>query len=180
MLEGRDFEIRPEVPEDAASIREVNRLAFGGDVESSLVEKIQQSPEFIPGLSLVAVRQAHILGHILFSRIKIMIEDDPGRSIPALALAPMAVHPDVQNQGIGSVLVRRGLEACRKLGHRVVVVIGHPDYYPRFGFTSARARGLEAPFPVPDEAFLAVELEPGSLSGMSGRVVYPPAFEEAT
>jgi putative acetyltransferase len=92
----------------------------------------------------------------------------------------MAVHPDFQNRGIGSALVRQGLEICRDLGHAVVVVVGHPDYYPRFAFTSARAQGLEAPFPVPDEAFLAIELVPGSLRGVKGSVVYPPAFEEAT
>ena len=98
-------------------------------------------------------------------------------SLPALALAPMAVHPEFQSQGIGSRLVREGLERCRNLGHRIVVVVGHPEFYPRFGFTPARAKGLEAPFPVPDEAFMVTELVPGALDGVSGMIVYPAPFE---
>ena len=90
----------------------------------------------------------------------------------------MAVRPEFQNQGIGSELVRQGLNECQRLGHKVVVVVGHPRYYPRFGFSSARAKGLEAPFQVSDEAFMAFELIPGILEGMSGMVKYPPAFEE--
>jgi putative acetyltransferase len=75
-------------------------------------------------------------------------------------LRSMLVRPEFQNQGIGSELVRRGLEACRRLGHRVVIVVGHPEYYPRFGFSPARAKGLELPFPAPDDAFLVLELVP--------------------
>jgi len=179
MLEKEDLEIRPERAEDRALIWEINRLAFSGEAEPNLVDKIRESAGFIPQLSLVAVRQGRIVGHILFSRIEIRVLNRLERSMPALALAPMAVHPDFQNQGIGSALVRRGLELGRDLGHAVVVVVGHPDYYPRFGFTSARAKGLEAPFPVPDEAFLAIDLVPGSLHGVMGTVVYPSAFEEA-
>ena len=179
MLEKADIEIRPERAEDRAVIWKINRLAFGGEAEPNLVDKIRESAGSIPQLSLVAVRQGRVVGHILFSPIEIRIQDRPERSMPALALAPMAVHPDFQNQGIGSALVRRGLERCRDLGHAVIVVVGHPDYYPRFGFTPARAKGLESPFPVPDEAFLAIELVPGSLHGVKGTVVYPPAFEEA-
>jgi len=179
MLEKEDFEIRPERAEDKTAIWETNRLAFGGEAEPNLVDKIRKSAGFIPELSLVAVRQGRIVGHILFSLIQIRMDDRPDQVMPALALAPMAVHPDFQSQGIGSALVRKGLEICRDLGHAAVVVVGHPDYYPRFGFTSARAKGLEALFPVPDEAFLAIELVPGSLHGVKGLVIYPPAFEEA-
>lgn len=178
MLEKEDLEIRPERPEDKVAIWEINRLAFGSEAEPTLVDKIRQSAGFIPQLSLVAVRQGRIVGHILFSLIEIRMDDRPDQLMPALSLAPMAVYPDFQNQGIGSALVRQGLEICRDLGHAVVVVVGHPAYYPRFGFTSARAKGLEAPFPVPDEAFLAIELVPRSLNGVRGSVVYPPAFEE--
>ena len=89
----------------------------------------------------------------------------------------MAVHPEFQKQGIGSKLVQQGLVRCRKLGHQLIVVVGHPDYYPRFGFTSARAKGLEAPFPVPDEAFMVVELTEGGLNMITGMVRYPPEFE---
>jgi putative acetyltransferase len=179
MLEKEDFEIRPERPEDKAAIWEINRLAFGGEAEPNLVDKIRNSTGYIPQLSLVAVRQGRVVGHILFSLIEIRLDARTDPPMPALALAPMAVHPDFQSQGIGSALVRKGLEICRDLGHVAVVVIGHPDYYPRFGFTSARSKGLEALFPVPDEAFLAIELMPGSLHGVKGSVVYPPAFEEA-
>jgi putative acetyltransferase len=172
------MEIRAEKAEDRAAIWEINRLAFGGEAEPNLVDKIRKSAGFIPQLSLVAVQQGRVVGHILFSPIEIRLDDRPDQPMQALALAPMAVHPDLQKQGIGSALVRHGLEICRDLGHNLVVVIGHPDYYTRFGFTSARARGLDAPFPVPDEAFLAIELVPGSLPGVKGTVVYPPAFEE--
>ncbi len=174
------FEIRPEQAGDRAVVWEINRVAFGGETEPNLVDKIRESAGFIPQLSLVAARNGRVVGHILFSLIEIKVNDQPDKSMSALALAPMAVHPDFQNQGIGSALVRLGLETSRELGHAVVVVIGHPGYYPRFGFTSARAKGLEVAFPVPDEAFLAIELMPGSLHGVKGTVVYPPAFEEAT
>ena len=91
-----------------------------------------------------------------------------GDNVTAMALAPMAVLPDYQGQGIGSALVREGLEACRRAGHRIVVVLGHADYYPRFGFKPANGHGLRSPFPVPDEAFMAMALVPGGLDGISG------------
>jgi putative acetyltransferase len=91
----------------------------------------------------------------------------------------VGLHPEFQKQGIGSKLVRQGLERCRNLGYKVVIVVGHPNYYPRFGFTTARAKGLDAPFLVPDEAFVVIELAPGALNGISGMVIYPPAFEGA-
>lgn len=81
-----------------------------------------------------------------------------------------------QKKGIGSELVRKGLDECRRLGYTVVVVVGHPEYYPSFGFVSARSKGLEAPFPVPDEAFMVTELVPGALDGIRGRVIYSPEF----
>jgi putative acetyltransferase len=168
--------IRPETAEDYAAIAEVNRLAFGQEDEARLVEALRRSPDFIAELSLVAVEAGRVVGHILFSPVVIETKDGP---VPALALAPMAVRPEVQNQGIGSELVRDGLERCRSLGHKIVVVVGHPGYYPRFGFSPARAQGLEAPFPVPDEAFLALELVPGALDGVAGMVKFPPPFSEA-
>ena len=167
--------IRPETADDYAAIREVNLLAFGREVEARLVEALRQLPEFIPELSLVAVEAGRVVGHILFSPM--VIETKEG-AVPALTLAPLAVRPEFQNQGIGSELVRDGLERCRRLGHEIVVVVGHPEYYPRFGFSPARARGLEAPFPVPDEAFLALELVPGALDGVAGTVKFPPPFSD--
>jgi putative acetyltransferase len=167
--------IRPETTEDYAATHEVNALAFGREVEAALVEALRGLPDFIPELSLVAVEAGRVVGHILFSPM--VIETKEG-AVPAVALATLAVRPEFQNQGIGSELVRDGLERCRSLGHRIVVVIGHPAYYPRFGFSPARTRGLEAPFPVPDEAFLALELVPGALDGVAGMVRYPPPFSE--
>jgi len=168
--------IRPETVEDYEAIGEVNALAFGQEDEATLVEKLRGSSGFIPELSLVAVEGGRVVGHILFSPFVIETKDG---AVPALTLAPLAVRPGFQNQGVGSALVRDGLERCRTLGHRIVVVVGHPPYYPRFGFSPARARGLEAPFPVPDEAFMVLELVPGALDGVAGTVRFPPPFSEA-
>lgn len=167
--------IRPERPGDYAAIDEVNRLAFGQDNEARLVTAIRQSKGFDPSLSLVALRNDEVVGHILFSQIHI---DTSGGDVPATALAPMAVRPVYQRQGIGSEMVRAGLEACRRAGHRIIIVVGHPDYYPRFGFTPAGTHGLQCPFPVPDEAFMALALTPGSLDEVRGVVRYPPVFND--
>jgi putative acetyltransferase len=168
--------IRPESPRDAAAIDAVNLLAFGQDAEGRLVHAVRASRGFIPELSLVAFDGEGIIGHILFSPVVI---EGPAGITPALALAPMAVTPTRQRSGVGSTLVRYGLERACALGHRIVVVVGHPAYYPRFGFTPARARGLEAPFPVPDEAFMVLELASNALAGISGTVKYPPPFDAA-
>ncbi|HVO23492.1 MAG TPA: N-acetyltransferase [Candidatus Margulisiibacteriota bacterium] len=163
--------IQAESAADRLAIREVNVRAFGRDDEARLVEMLRASAEFAATLSLVAVDDGRVVGHILFSRIHIRTAD---ADVPALALAPVAVLPERQNHGIGAALIRRGLQECRRLGHRIVVVVGHPSYYPRFGFSSARAKGLDAPFP--DAAFMVQELVPGALDGVCGTVEYPPAF----
>jgi putative acetyltransferase len=170
----RMIKIQPEKDEDYTAIHGIYVLAFGRENEARLIENLRKSPDFIPGLSLVAVKDKMIVGHILFSRIAIQTKTG---SFPALSLAPMAVHPEFQKQGIGSKLIRQGLVRCRKLGHKIVVVVGHPNYYPRFGFTSARAKGLEAPFPVPDKAFMVVELTAGALNTITGMVIFPTEFE---
>lgn len=166
--------IRPESLEDYAGIHEVNKLAFGQENEALLVQNIRQVANFNPKLSLVAIKNEKVVGHILFSPITIQ---SPKGNIPALALAPLAVCPEFQNQGIGSQLVKEGLEECQTLGHKVVIVVGHPTYYNRFGFSSATAKGLSAPFPVLDEAFMILELVPGTLNGISGIVKYPAVFD---
>ena len=170
------IEIRPETVDDIERIDEINRLAFEGEEESGLVRAIRNDPEFIPQLSLVAVKNDRVVGHILFSAVKIMTSDG---EVPALALAPMAVDPEYQNQGVGSELVRSGLMACSQLGHKIIIVIGHPDYYPRFGFKPAREFGLEVPFDAPDEAFLVLGLEPGVLNNVSGVVRYSSPFSSS-
>jgi putative acetyltransferase len=166
--------IRPERREDYSAVHDLNRNAFGSESEARLVEELRRLPGFIPELSLVAIRGGRIVGHILFSPIQIAGGTGTGR---ALALAPMAVHPAFQRQRIGSELVLQGIAVCWNLGYGSIVVVGHPDYYPRFGFVSARPRGLEVPFPVPDEAFMVLELRPGALQGMKGTVIYPKPFE---
>lgn len=168
--------IRPETTADHTAVHEVNALAFGREVEARLVEALRQSSDFTPELSLVAVEDGQVVGHILFSPMTI---EEQGTSTPALALAPLAILPEFQKRGIGSSLVRHGLKECKRLGHEIVIVVGHPAYYPRFGFSSARAKGLDVPFEAPDEAFLVLELVPGALDGVSGMVRYPPAFDEA-
>jgi|ERR1700687_1974736 len=165
--------IRPETAADFAAIGEIATSAFGRDNEAHLIEVLRAAPGFIPALSLVAFRDGRSVGHILFSPVRIRTVT---RNVPALALAPVAVRPEVQKRSIGSGLVREGLSQCRRLRHRIVIVVGHANYYPRFGFSSARARGLEAPFPVPDASFMALELVPGALDGVRGMVEYPPAF----
>ena len=120
--------IRSEQLADHAAIAEVNREAFGQEGEPRLVAALRKAEGFDPALSLVALRDDAIVGHILFSPIQIERE---GGDVPAIALAPMAVRPAFQRQGIGSALVRGGLEACRRAGHRIVVVLGHAEYYPR-------------------------------------------------
>jgi putative acetyltransferase len=169
--------IRPETPEDAAVISEINREAFGGDTEPNLVRAIRESEHFIPELSLVAELDGETVGHILFSRISV---HDSDQVHSALSLAPMAVIPPFQRRGIGTQLVKYGLEECRRLNNKIVVVIGHPDYYPRFGFKPARDYDLELEFEVPDEAFMVIELEDDALKDVRGVVKYPPAFDTAS
>ena len=167
--------IRPEKPDDIEMIDELTRLAFEGEEETNLIAAIRASDYFIPELSLVALDDNdQTVGHILFSPVTI---ESSETSAKALALAPMAVLPEYQNSGIGTLLVQHGLEECKKLGYSLVIVVGHPDYYPRFGFRPARDCGIEAPFEVPDEAFMVLELVPKALENVRGVVKYNPAFD---
>jgi putative acetyltransferase len=162
--------VRPEVAADHEAIRHVNRLAFDQDEEGRLVDALREGGWL--RVSLVAERAGRVVGHILFSDLPILTGDG---TVPALALAPLAVLPEFQRQGIGSALVRRGLDECRQQGHKIVVVLGHPGFYPRFGFSAKLAAQLGSPFSGKD-AFMAVELVPGALGGVAGRVQYPPPF----
>lgn len=168
------FFIRPERPEDIDAIFEVNYQAFAQDGEARLVNALRDDGDFLQDLSLVAVSGDRIIGHILFPPITIV---SGAVATPALALAPLSVHQDYQCLGIGSALIEEGLRQCRHLGHRIVIVVGHPLYYPRFGFTAASDFGISAPFPCPDEAFMALPLALGALDGISGTVRYPGAFD---
>jgi len=166
--------IRPELPADAPAIYEVHLQAFAQDGESRLVNALREDGNINPELSLVAVHDGRIIGHILFCRIAII---SGTVETAALALAPLGVHQDYQCRGIGAALIEAGLDECRRLGHRIVIVVGHPGYYPRFGFTAAKESGISAPFPCPDDAFMALPLRPGALDGIGGTVRYPVAFD---
>ncbi len=166
--------IRPQTPEDAAAIRQVNEEAFGSTVEADLVARLHSREAFT--LSLVATGEDGVVGHILFSPVTIESES---LSFTAMGLGPMAVLPAHQGRGIGSQLVRAGLEECKRLGHEIVVVLGHPDYYPRFGFVPASTYGIKCEYEVPDEAFMVSGLREGTLAGRSGTVKYQPEFNEA-
>lgn len=168
--------IRPEVPTDRPAIAEVNRRAFGRDNEARLVEALRQAGDFDPRLSLVAEYEGTVVGHILFSVVH--IEQDGGQT-RALSLAPMAVVPEHQRRGVGSALVPSGLQACRRTPYGLVVVVGHPEFYPRFGFMRADAIGLRAPFAVAPEAFMVFELRQGALTGAGGILRYPDTFKLA-
>ena len=161
--------IRAEEQSDFEAIREVNRLAFGRDDESRLVDALRA--EGHARVSLVAEVDGQVVGHILFSDLPILT---PGGRVRALSLAPMSVVPTQQRHGIGSVLVKQGLRSCHEAGHRIVVVLGHPEFYPRFGFSAKLAERLRSPFSGP--AFMALELVPGALDGVEGEVRYPPPF----
>ncbi|WP_260412159.1 GNAT family N-acetyltransferase [Alkalihalobacillus sp. TS-13] len=156
---------------DIPKIKEVNDLAFGQENEARLIEGVRKSDAFIPELSLVAETESgDVIRHILFSRISIKTG---GGSEPTLALAPMAVKPDWQIKGVGSALVRDGLNRCIEAGFGSVVVLGHSKFYPRFGFIRASTKGIHPPFEIPDEAFMVYEAVPGQLDGIEGTVQYP-------
>jgi len=166
--------IRPEFPGDQASIHYVNQEAFGRNQEADLVDKLRKRG--VLTVSLVAVLDTIIVGHIAFSPVEIASEE---LSFVASTLAPVAVLPAHQNQGIGSKLVTGGLQECHRLGHDIVVLAGHPNYYPRFGFGQAYAKGIECEFEVPDEAWMIAELKHGALAGRQGKVRFQPEFREA-
>jgi len=166
--------IRTERKPDHAGVESVIREAFGQPDEADLVHRLRKRADFLPDLSLVASEDHRIVGHILFTRIAIVSDD--GSEWPSLALAPVSVHPDRQRQGIGGRLIREGLKRAREAGHPSIVLVGHADYYPRFGFRPAATWKIRAPFDVPPEVFMAMELYPNALKDVHGTVRYPPEF----
>ena len=166
--------IRRETPEDKAAIRHVNEEAFGQKEEAEIIEKLRNRG--VLTLSLVAIQDDRIVGHIAFSPVKVESERS---SFEAIALAPMAVLPAYQRKGIGSQLVRSGIKKCQHLGHEIIVVLGHPNYYPRFGFVLAKPKGIRCEFEVPDEAWMVLELSEGALAGRQGTVSFQPEFRAA-
>lgn len=165
--------VRLEQPRDIPDIHHVNRQAFGTAVEADLVDALRRQAH--PFVSLVAIVDDAVAGHILFSPVTLSANADARIA----GLAPMAVLPQRQRQGIGTALVRAGLDECRRLSFESVVVLGHAEYYPRFGFLPASRFGLTCEYDVPDEAFMAAELTPGALQGKSGVIRYHAAFGAA-
>jgi putative acetyltransferase len=163
--------IRPEEDRDHLAIYAITSAAFNGGEEADLIDRLRQAAD--PFISLVAELEGRVVGHILFTSVTIT---GPEGDSAGIGLAPMAVAPGLQRQGIGSALVESGLEVCREAGHQVAVVLGHPQYYPRFGFERASAHGIRWEIEVPEEAFMVLELAPGALVGRSGVVRYHPEF----
>ncbi|MEA2528235.1 MAG: putative acetyltransferase [Thermomicrobiales bacterium] len=164
-------QIREETPADYDAIREVNRRAFGEENVAELVDHLRDDGVVIA--SLVASEAGQVLGHILFSETP--IETEQGVLAGAI-LSPLAVVPERQGVGIGSALVRRGIEVCRERGRTVLMVLGHPTYYPRFGFSAELARNVRSKYSGAGDAFMAMELEPGALAG-GGTARVPAAFD---
>ncbi len=167
------IEIRRETPSDLPGIRLVNERAFGSSAEANLVDSLRAANKAV--ISLVALHDDRVVGHILFSPIS--VERAPA-TLRGVGLAPMGVLPELQQTGIGSRLVRDGLAECQRAGYDIVVVLGHVRYYRRFGFSPARAYGLENEYQAGD-AFMVLELKKGVLETVAGLVRFAPEFHEA-
>lgn len=167
-----DYKITEKVVKSAFA-----NMEFSDKKEHELVSRIRKSDAFIPELSLVAINKDNkeIVGHILLSKIKIINDN---QSAESLALAPVSVLPNYQNKGIGRLLILEALQKAKELGYNSVIVLGHPEFYPKFGFKTASLWEIKAPFEVPDEAFMALELHENTLESVSGVVEYPSVFFE--
>ena len=167
--------IRPEQPEDIPLIHEVNEVAFGQPTEANLVNALRSACQNV--VSLVAVSDGQIVGHILFTPV---IVSDSAQKVKGMGLAPMAVLPAYQRQGIGSLLVESGLRILGTRNCPFVIVLGHTEYYPRFGFVPASRHGLDCQWDgVPEEVFMVLVLDEAIMSGVSGVARYREEFDEA-
>ncbi len=165
--------IRNEQPQDQKAIAKVLESAFAGQGEQKLVDLIRARNEII--VSQVALVEGELVGHILFTAARAETAPPNTRGV---ALGPVAIQPPFQQQGIGSALIRSGLQACRALGYDFAMLLGHPQYYPRFGFSPAQQYGLQSVYNAP-RAFMVKELRPGGLRGVKGTLFYISAFEDA-
>lgn len=167
------MDIRAERAEDISAVHKVNVTAFKRENEADLVDHLRGSAST---LSFVAVKSKQIVGHIFYSPVE--IEGECADNLFILGLAPIAVLPEHQRQGIGASLIQHSLKECAQLGCQAVVVLGHSEYYPKFGFVPAKEKGLRSEYTVADEAFMVLELESGSLKGCVGMVKYPSEFSQ--
>ena len=164
--------IRNEMEADYDQVYEVNLQAFNSEAEPLIVTKLRSSPNVI---SLVALVDSQIVGHIIFSPIK--VETGFGiNSSDVVALGPMSVSPKFQNIKIGSKLVRRGIEECKSKKYKLVVVLGHPNFYPKFGFIEAQPKGITCQWDVSSEAWMLIELIEGITQEIKGKAIYDNAF----
>ena len=167
------MEIRQETPGDYKAVYQLVRDAFASAEQSDgheqdLVEALRNSESFVPELSLVAVEDGRIVGHILFTRVRVGAET-------VLALAPLSVLPSRQRRGVGLALMEAGHDAARRLGYGYSIVLGHPRYYPKAGYVPAAVYGIRPPFDVPGEAFMALRLNDDA-PRLDGVVRYDRAF----
>jgi putative acetyltransferase len=160
--------LRPESEADAGAIARVHRAAFGRDDEAGIVERLRADGDLLGELSLVAELDGAVVGHVALSRASL-----DGRA--AVALGPIGVLPERQGSGVGAALMEACIRRAHDAGEDVVVLLGHPSYYPRFGFVAASRLAITPPFDVPDDVFMALELRPGG-AGEGGAFTYPPAF----
>lgn len=173
--------IRQETPEDYQWVVELTERAFealelSNGKEGILVRNLRKSSSFIPELSLVAEVHGKVVGHILFSPL---IIDNGLQQFHSLVLAPVSVLPEFQNKGIGTQLILAGHQRARELGYGSVILVGHPQYYPRFGYKPCVTWHIKSPIDLPsDDVFMALELTKGALHGVSGTVVFPPEFAD--
>lgn len=174
------MEVRPEIRADERAVDEVVRFAFGGrEEEPALVRDLRAGDGYVADLSLVALRGGSVVGHAMFTVVELVPDDDGAPAQPVLALAPLAVHPDHQHQGVGRALVERGVRRASRRNEPFVVVVGSDRYYPRFGFVPASRHGVRAPFPVEDAHFMLRPL-PAFRTTRPGTVRYPGAFAGTT
>ncbi|MFC3745587.1 GNAT family N-acetyltransferase [Paenibacillus sp. GCM10012306] len=175
------MQIKTETVQDYRQVYDLNVVAFENrEDEARLVERIRSSEGSIPELSIVAIQDegesANVIGHVLFSKASVIDRDIEH---PVIVLAPVAVHPDSQRQGVGQALIREGLRRCQALDYGLVLLIGHPSYYPKLGFKPARPYGLELKqFEVPDDVFMVHECIEGRLAAVKGELRYPAVFLE--
>lgn len=172
--------IRQENINDYKAIFDLIESAFKNEElsdhkEQFLVERLRKSDNFVPELSIIAIENNEVIGYILLTKIKIKNEEVTFHS---LALAPMAVLPKYQKQGIGAMLIHYAHEKARELNFESIVLLGHEKYYPKFGYTMAKNFNIRLPFEVPDENCMAIELKANALKNVSGIVEYDKAFYE--